>query len=701
MIDVEVVTANVVRRRVCRMKIPIAPTPTPRNNRETGQTPHGSAPGTGVSAPSQHPGRLSPAAILVLAISSGLCGGYLDESLILFRKFAWRETFSLQNGRDFAWTIPLSLAILFIIPGLFVAFVSRVKPRLGSAWVATWIFATLAIWAALLRVPLYGTGSFLLAAGLGRTIASVVVARINDRKTARLILAGIFGLFALVAALTTGRQVIGERIELARLRPAPPGARNVVLIIWDTVRAYSLSTYGYTRDTAPNLTRIARQGVRYALATAPAPWTYPSHSSFFTGQWPFRLNSQWKFALDTHDPTLAEYLASRGYQTVGFSANTYCCNYESGLARGFTHFEDFPLTPRTLLGRSVPGNWLLKHVFYRGNYHDMKWIDVQARGARGTNQAFLGWLAGRRPDRPFFAFLNYFDAHDPYIPPPGYEGRFGIRPRAPRDGNFLFDYMAIDKDTMQKRDITLARDCYDDCIAFLDEQLGRLIDQLRSQGLLDNTVVIIASDHGEAFGDHKRFGHASDLHLDETGVPLVILSPDAPAGQVVEEPVSLRDLPATVMGELGLSASSPFPGQSLAAYWTSTPGQMSRRNNITSPALSDLAAVTAFEPQVATAGRGHNGVQMSLVASNHHYLRDGQGVEVLYDLKNDPFERTNILNTSRGDHAAAGLRRLLFDALVANPGSLEVEAAYLKDFKRDLESQIRENPRTDSRSTGR
>ena len=142
-------------------------------------------------------------------------------------------------------------------------------------------------------------------------------------------------------------------------------------------------------------------------------------------------------------------------------------------------------------------------------YHDIKWIDLQSRGAYGTNDAFLGWLRQRRPDRPFFAFLNYFDAHEPYIPPPGYAGRFGIRPKPPRDYQFLIDYMAMDKSSITKRDIQMARDCYDDCIAFLDEQLGRLLDELRRQGLLDNTVVIITSDHGEAFGDHDLFGQAT------------------------------------------------------------------------------------------------------------------------------------------------------------------------------------------------
>ena len=113
----------------------------------------------------------------------------------------------------------------------------------------------------------------------------------------------------------------------------------------------------------------------------------------------------------------------------------------------------------------------------------------------------------------------------------------------------------------------MARDCYDDCIAYLDEQLGRLLDELERQGLLANTDVIITSDHGEAFGDHGILGHSYSVNLDEIGVPLVILSPDAPAGREVYSPVSLRDLPATVVDRLGLSDGSPFPGRSLAAYW--------------------------------------------------------------------------------------------------------------------------------------
>ena len=201
-----------------------------------------------------------------------------------------------------------------------------------------------------------------------------------------------------------------------------------MLIVWDTVRASYTSLHGYPRDTTPNLSAWARKGVRFDRAVAPAPWTFPSHCSFFTGQWPFRNNSQWKYTLDASHPTLAEYLRSRGYQTAGFVANTECCNYETGLDRGFAHYEDYPLTPRSLLGRTVAGEWILKNLLSFGDYYDQKWIGLQSRGAREINDAFLDWLDRRRADRPFFAFLNDFDAHAPYIAPPGHQGRFGIRP---------------------------------------------------------------------------------------------------------------------------------------------------------------------------------------------------------------------------------------------------------------------------------
>ena len=202
--------------------------------------------------------------------------------------------------------------------------------------------------------------------------------------------------------------------------------------------------------------------------------------------------------------------------------------------------------------------------------------------------------------------------------------------------------------------------------------------ELQRQGLLDNTLVIITSDHGEAFGDHRFFGHGNAVYLDEIGVPLVILSPGAPAGRVVVGPVSLRDLPATVLDQLGLADGSPFPGHSLAAYWRLAPGQ---KPPLVSPAISEQVNAAASELQT-----GRCAFQLSLVAQGRHYFRGDSGREELYDLNSDPYEKVNLVNSPGGGQLVRAYRRMLLDALTANPGSIEAENAYLGAYKQRLKS---------------
>ncbi len=310
------------------------------------------------------PGRvpLSPIAAVLMALSFGLCAGYLDLGIILFKKVCWNKEGYFRTGRDFLWTVPVGHAVLLMIPGLLVAVVNRLRSGLVSLRAGLWLFATLAITAALLRLPLFIAGNLLLAAGLGRVVSDAIAERGLKPRMARYAVAGLVGVLIVLAAISSGWRTLEEYRAVAKLPPTTAGARNVVLIVWDTVRAYNLSLYGYPRDTTPNLTRWATEGCPVQPRPAPAPWTYPSHSCFFTGQWPFKLNSQWNFTLDAPDPTLAEYLASRGYQTAGFAANTSYCSYETGLGRGFAHFEDYALSARALLSRTVPGSWVLENI---------------------------------------------------------------------------------------------------------------------------------------------------------------------------------------------------------------------------------------------------------------------------------------------------------------------------------------------------
>ncbi len=320
------------------------------------------------------------------------------------------------------------------------------------------------------------------------------------------------------------------------------------------------------------------------------------------------------------------------------------------------------------------------------NFYAKKWITLQSRGAEAISHAFLHWLGRRRPDRPFFAFLNYFDAHEPYIPPPEFAKSFGVVPSTARDFQLLVDYIGALKDDWSQRDLLMAHDCYDDCILALDTELGRLLGALKDQGLMENTDVIITSDHGEAFGTHHFVGHSYTVSLEETYVPLVILSPDAPVGRVVDCPVTLRDLPATVADLVGLSAVSPFPGRSLAAYWKLPPGD--KRLKITSPAFSERAGQTAFEDR-SDSSRKRAEVEMSVVALGQHYVRTGEGMEHLYDLTTDPYELRDLMRIAYGNERVGVFRKMLLDVLSDKPGSAEVENAYLAAYRNSLRELVK------------
>ena len=155
---------------------------------------------------------------------------------------------------------------------------------------------------------------------------------------------------------------------------------------------------------------------------------------------------------------------------------------------------------------------------------------------------------------------------------------------------------------------------------------------------------------------------------------------------MVYDPVSLRDLPATVVELLGLADGSPFPGRSLTAYWDQGPAQIPES---TSPALTEQAEAAAFQPQPRPS-REHPGLQMSLVAAGHHYIRHGMGLEQLYDLRVDPSERINLMASSIGGHRVGAFRKMLLEVLTDNPGSAEVEKAYLEPYRKWLEDLVQD-----------
>jgi arylsulfatase A-like enzyme len=255
-----------------------------------------------------------------------------------------------------------------------------------------------------------------------------------------------------------------------------------------------------------------------------------------------------------------------------------------------------------------------------------------------VNRAFLAWL-GRRPERgrPFFAFLNYNDAHSPYEVPDGSTPGFGLRPASTLDRQTLVLWNTLDKAKLSYHDVRMAVDIYDDCIHYLDQRLGMLLHELSHRGVIDNTLVIITSDHGEHLGDHLLFFHGCSLYRQLVQVPLVIIeSKTVPSKHVIAEPVSLCDIPATVVDLLGLAQDAPFPGRSLARFWD-------RPEQSALPPAEPLLMETGKPELLVNQGRepAAKGPMKSLIARGMHYIRTGDGLEELYMLSADPEERVN------------------------------------------------------------
>jgi arylsulfatase A-like enzyme len=184
----------------------------------------------------------------------------------------------------------------------------------------------------------------------------------------------------------------------------------------------------------------------------------------------------------------------------------------------------------------------------------------------------------------------------------------------------------------------MATDLYDDSKRYLDRRLGILLEELERRGVLADTLVILASDHGEHRGDHLLFLHGCSLYRQLVGVPLVIVEPVAvPAGKVVSEPVSSRDIPATVVDLLGLAGGAPSPGRSLARFWA---GNQPAYATLSEPLLMETGKPLGLTNQ----GREPvaKGPMKSLVARGMHYIRNADRLEELYLLGSEAEERSNL-----------------------------------------------------------
>src|SRR6202030_2172864 len=217
------------------------------------------------------------------------------------------------------------------------------------------------------------------------------------------------GILLLLGGLDGGAW-LREDILTAELSTAPQGSPNILVIVVDTLRADHLSTCGYVRATIPNLDRIAKQGVLFENAYSASSWTLPSHATMLTGRYPHEHGADLSY-YDGRYPTIAQVLRGEGYRTGAFSANLlYFCRTR-GFGAGFLHFEDFFGSWADIVSHTLYGREFNKHVTLPLGYKD---IPGRKRAA-DVNREFLRWV-DRATGKRFFAFLNYFDVHDPFFP---------------------------------------------------------------------------------------------------------------------------------------------------------------------------------------------------------------------------------------------------------------------------------------------
>ncbi len=424
---------------------------------------------------------------------------------------------------------------------------------------------------------------------------------------------------------------------------------NVVIIGVDTLRADHLGCYGYHRKTSPNIDQLAADGVLFENCIAPSPWTLPSFATVFTSLYPSQHGARGSHkALGTGFPTLAEILKSQGYLT-GAIVNAPYLKRSFKVDRGF---DTYDMPPR------------------------------RGRNASGTTSHALAWIDSL-PDKPFLLFVHYFDPHLPYAPPapydtlfdPGYHGKIGSRfqPKAlPRvrlqDIRKLLTY--TDQDWRHIEAL------YDGEVAFTDRAIGDLLSGLKERGLLDNTLIVFLSDHGEEFLEHGGFEHGHSLYGELLHVPLIfVLKGRIPRGLRLRQQVRLLDILPTILELSGVDCDAHTEGVSLVPLIEGK-NRKARGETLLPPHLAFSESIL-YGPE-----------KKSITAWPWKVIYDTKTHEWMhFDLENDPDEQEPLEKPSP---IITALERTLKKTMVniADTWFVEIQGDSATSFDLEIKSEV-------------
>ena len=398
----------------------------------------------------------------------------------------------------------------------------------------------------------------------------------------------------IAAAVAVGAGIYFAGRGLGKSGVKRDGRLNVLLVTLDTTRADRLGCYGYTGGKTPNLDALAAAGVLFQNVYAQVPLTLPSHCSIMTGTTPIThgIHNNGGYVLSPERTTLAEILKARGFRTAAFVAS-FSVDSRFGLDQGFDVYDDSFET-------GLP----------------LKSANSERRADR-VAALFTVWFENQSGE-PFFAWVHFYDPHLPYRPP------------APYDREFL-------------------NNPYDGEVAFMDEAVGTVVAKLREKNLLGRTLVVLAGDHGEAFGEKVETGHGVFLYDGTLKVPLILCAPGhLPGGRVVPTRVRLTDIVPTVLDMVGLPVPAQVEGETLVPLAGGKKGR-------------DLETyIETFYPRE---NYGWSEL-VGLVSGDWKYIRAPK--PELYNLKTDPAETRNEAGSA--GEIVAGLDRKLEDLVRKSAG---------------------------------
>lgn len=580
--------------------------------------------------------------IFAVAASFGLLTGLVEGAgLLILQKSRWAgrtiDIFFVPPG--ILYVSPCVDLFLFVAAAFALAGITRLSRRLppNQPLFFLLLFLMLFDWLMLaLSWVIHPFGIAMLAAGLSAVGARVCLKRgeriLQGARRALLVMgSGV----ALLAAVMPARNLYLERAAAASLPAGAGDQPNVLIVVMDTVRADHVSAYGYARPTTPNLDRLAREGVLFEQAYSTSSWTLPAHASLLTGRFPFEHGAE-RHDYDGRYTTLAEALRRRGYRTGAFSANTFYFTRQNGFGNGFIHFDDLFTSLPDVLSRPFYGRELVR-LYQQAGRNDLP----GRKRAEEINARFLSWRQENQR-MPFFAVLNYFDAHAPYLPPAPFRGRFSSQP----DPGGILNYVANRLRLQRLEDVRDENDAYDGAIDYEDDQVGRLMGALQRLQLSQNTLVLLLSDHGEFFGEHNLFMHQNALFLEGIHVPLLAYWPGhVRAGVRVKTPVSLAWVPATIMELMPDQGRGEFPGPSLVSLWG--------EQQVTPPTRFILSE---FVPVISSRWTGDSRRVVSLLTSRWHFLLTRGKQPLLFDWLTDPGEKNDLTQTSEGQRIVTIMR---------------------------------------------